>query len=69
MSKGMKAIVLALIGLVLWIIIAYSMVAFVQAKANPFQWSEGSRFGLCGMIILYIVSIPIIISEIKDQLK
>ena len=67
MSKGIKAIVLVLIGLALWIIIAYSMVAFVEAKANPFTWDEGARFALCFMIIVYIPFIRAVVHALKDN--
>ena len=66
MSKGMKVIGLTLLGLVVWTIVSYSIIAFVEAKANPFTWDEGARFALCFMIIVYIPFIRAVVHALID---
>jgi hypothetical protein len=68
MSKGMKAIMLSLLGLIIWIAFIYGMFAFVKAEANPFEWTEGLRIGMCFMISLFLCFIPAITYSIKHDL-
>jgi hypothetical protein len=68
MSKGMKAIMLSLLGLIIWIAFIYGIFAFVKAEANPFEWTEGLRISMCFMISLYLCFIPAITYSIKHDL-
>jgi uncharacterized membrane protein YhdT len=68
MSKGMKALMLSLVGLIIWIAFIYGMFAFVKGVANPFEWTEEARIFLCGIICIYIGFIPAISYSIKHDL-
>ena len=65
MSKGMKAITLTLLGLVIWIAFIYGMYAFAKGVANPFEWTEETRIGMCLLITFYLAFIPAIAYSLK----
>jgi hypothetical protein len=67
MSKGMKAIVLALIGLVLWMIFVYLTFAFIKAEANPFLWKEELRITFCFFSCICLPFLPLIVYEVKHS--
>jgi hypothetical protein len=67
MSKGMKGIILSLLGLIIWIAFIYGIFAFVKGVGNPFEWTEEARIGVCFMISFYLCFIPAISYSIKHD--
>ena len=64
--KIFKALVLTLIGLIIWSILVYVGIAFIIGEFNPFIWEEVSRVIMVYFILFYVVSIPLIMYEIKN---
>jgi hypothetical protein len=65
-QETLKAIGIAFIGLLIWILLIYLAIAFVKAELNPFAWSQGVRGALIYVSFCYLVFSPLIISELQD---
>jgi hypothetical protein len=65
-KQTLKAIGIAFIGLLIWILLIYISIAFIKAEPNPFVWSQGIRCALIYVSFCYLVFSPLIISELQD---
>jgi hypothetical protein len=65
--KIIKASIVILIGLIIWIGFTYIGIAFLKAETNPFIWSKSSRAILLFLVVCYLCFIPLIIMSIKDE--
>jgi hypothetical protein len=65
-KQTIKAIGIAFIGLLIWILLIYIAIAFYKAELNPFVWSQGIRGAFIYVTVCYFVFSPLIISELQD---
>lgn len=68
MNKTVKALGLAILGLIIWSALVYIALAFLKAELNPFVWSEGVRGGMLLLIFCYVAFIPLIVMSLKDDM-
>jgi len=68
MKNTLKAIGIVFIGLLIWIVIIYTSIAFVKNEANPFMWKEALRFAMVFIACGYLAFTPLLINIIKDEL-
>jgi hypothetical protein len=65
-QETLKAIGIAFIGLLIWILLIYIAIAFYKAELNPFAWSQGIRGAFIYITCCYLVFSPLIVNEFKD---
>jgi hypothetical protein len=65
-KQTLKAIGIAFIGLLIWILLVYIAIAFYKAELNPFTWSQGVRAAFIYVTVCFLVFAPIIVNELKD---
>lgn len=64
----LKAILIYLIVLIMYISITYLCAAFITTEINFIKWNSASRVTLVFLWFIYFVFSPILISFIKDDL-
>jgi len=65
-KQTLKAIGIAFIGLLIWILLIYLAIAFYKAELNPFVWSQGVRGAFIYVTVCFLVFAPLIVNELKD---
>lgn len=68
MNKTLKAIVLVILGLIIWSGLLYIAFAFLKAEINPFIWEEKDRGGMLFFIFCYVAFSPAMTISLKDKL-
>lgn len=64
--KTTKAIIIVVLGLIVWILFLYLAIAFIKAEINPFIWSEAIRGIMISLVSFYIAFIPTMILSLKE---
>lgn len=67
-NKTIKALGLAILGLIFWSALVYIALAFLLVKLNPFIWPIEYRGFMLWLILCYIFFIPLIIKKLKDDI-
>lgn len=60
MSKSIKAIIIVAIGLIIWTILVYAGIAFLNIEANPLKWVIMAKAFMLYGILVYILLSPLL---------
>lgn len=66
MNKTLKSLVLLFLGLLLCGI--YFVIALLRAELNPFIWPQEIRGAMLLCVCLYLVFIPLMMSDLEDYI-
>lgn len=68
MNKTLKAIVLVILGLIVWTGLVYIAFAFLKVEVNPFTWEQSTRGWMLIFIFCYVAFIPEMTKALKGEL-